>query len=74
MQDLKTQNRMTFQLERNSETTKKLGLALKGLQCRVKMVREYDNSYLYLLTPAGDKEEVSLDEYHTVLDRIIQSS
>lgn len=71
MENISTQKRMTFQLERNGETTKRLGLALKGLQCRVKTVREYDNSNLYLLTPAGEREEVSLTDYHTVLDRII---
>lgn len=71
MKTAQNRSRMTFQLERDSETTKRLGLALKGLPYRVKTVKEYDNSYLYLLVPLDDEAEVSLKDYHTVLDRVI---
>lgn len=61
----------SFQLEKNNETTKRLGLALKELPYRVKTLREYDNSNLYLVVPLVEKGEVVLEDYNLILDRII---
>lgn len=65
--------RNTFQLERNNETTKRLGLALKGLPYRVKTVREYDNSNLYEVVPVVDGGSVVVDDYNLILDRILEN-
>ena len=63
--------RNTFQLERNNETTKRLGLALKGLPYRDKTVREYDNSNLYEVVPVVDGGAVVVDDYNLILDRVL---
>lgn len=63
--------RNTFQLERNNETTKRLGLALKGLPYRVKTVREYDNSNLYEVVPVVDGGDVVVEDYNLILDRVL---
>jgi len=63
--------RNTFQLERNHETTKRLGLALKNLPYKVKIVKEYDNSFLYEVVSVVDGGAVVTEDYNLILDRVL---
>lgn len=60
-----------FQIEKNHETTKTLGLAVRGVQTKVVTLKELDNSFIYGLRPVEGSTEVKLEDYHTVLDRLI---
>lgn len=60
-----------FQIEKNHETMKKLGMAMKEVSARVVTLKELDNSYIYGLKPVDNEEKVSLSDYHKVLDRLI---
>lgn len=66
-------SRNTFQLERNHETTKRLGLALKNLPYKVKIVKEYDNSFLYEVISVVDGGPVLKEDYNLILDRVLEN-